>query len=176
MGKNIQEFIANSQGYQSQLIQLAAESLRRQKYNPVGAIFQFMFVENWPSLNWGVVDYWRSPKPGYAALQKAYQPILPSIEWAKNSFNATETPTFGLWLINDTQNALKDIDYEWTLWHAGQLVDKKTLRTQIGADHASKVGEVVMPALQSGSYQLRTRLVTAQGNVVGENSYEFAVN
>lgn len=28
----------------------------------------------------GVVDYLRQPKAGYYALQRAYQPILPSIE------------------------------------------------------------------------------------------------
>nr|WP_257012540.1 hypothetical protein [Klebsiella pneumoniae] len=30
--------------------------------------------------SWGVVDYLRQPKAGYYALQRAYQPILPSIE------------------------------------------------------------------------------------------------
>ena len=30
------------------------------------AVFQFMFVEHWPSMNWGVVDSLRQPKEGYA--------------------------------------------------------------------------------------------------------------
>ncbi len=39
-----------------------------------------MFVETWPSINWGVVDYLRHPKAGYYALQRADQPLLPSLD------------------------------------------------------------------------------------------------
>src|SRR5262249_14982903 len=51
-GQNIQEFIANTQHYQAHLLKYAAESYRRQKFHPVTSIFQFMFVEDWPSINW----------------------------------------------------------------------------------------------------------------------------
>ncbi len=79
----------------------AAESYRRQRYQPVTALFQFMFVETWPPST-GVVDYLRQPKAGYYALQRAYQPILPSIEPVTASWRQGSPATVRLWAINDT--------------------------------------------------------------------------
>lgn len=76
IGTSLEELIANTQAYQSRLVQVAAEGLRRQAWQPVTGIFQFMFVEHWPSMSWGVVDYLRVPKPGWHALRRAYQPVL----------------------------------------------------------------------------------------------------
>jgi beta-mannosidase len=176
MGKNIQEFINNSQGYQARLIQLAAESLRRQKYKPVGAIFQFMFVEDWPSMNWGVVDYWRHTKPGYAALQQAYQPILPSIEWSKESYQALDTPAFNLWIVNDTQDAWTGLSYEWVLLKDGQSADSGKLAAAVQADHATQIGKVLTKPLIAGAYRLQVRLRQENGSLIGDNNYEFLVN
>jgi beta-mannosidase len=78
-GASVTELIANTQRYQAEVLQFAAESYRRQKHAPVSAIFQFTFNECWPSAGWGIVDYWRRPKAGFAALARAYQPVLPSI-------------------------------------------------------------------------------------------------
>ena len=90
-GESVTELIANTQRYQAELLQFAAESYRRQKHAPVGAIFQFMFNECWPSANFGIVDYWRRPKPGFAALARAYQPVLPSISWTPETVHSGET-------------------------------------------------------------------------------------
>ena len=69
-------FITNSQAYQASLIQVCHKSYRRAKYNPMIGIFQYMFVDEWPSISWSVVDVRRQPKPGYEALKTAMQPIL----------------------------------------------------------------------------------------------------
>lgn len=175
MGKNIQEFIANSQNYQSRLIQLAAESLRRQKYNPVGAIFQFMFVEDWPSMNWGVIDYWRHPKPGYSALQLAYQPILPSIEWSQENYKPEDTPIFGLWIINDTHTSLNKINYEWILLHEGKEIKKGKLITSMQADSSEKIGEITVNPLPVGSYSFQVKLFQESEILISNNNYDFFV-
>ena len=80
-GDSLESFVKNSQEYQAKLTQLAGESYRRQRYQPVAAMFQFMFNETWPSINWGVMDYTRQAKAGYWALKQVYQPVLASIEW-----------------------------------------------------------------------------------------------
>lgn len=77
LGSTVNSLITNTQQYQAKLLQFAAENLRRQAWTPITGIFQFMFNEHWPSMNWGVVDYLRHPKPGYEALRRAYQPVLP---------------------------------------------------------------------------------------------------
>ncbi|MEZ4364558.1 MAG: glycoside hydrolase family 2 TIM barrel-domain containing protein [Kofleriaceae bacterium] len=77
LGGSLASLISNTQAYQARLLQFAAEGLRRQMWQPITGIFQFMFVEHWPSMSWGVVDYRRIPKPGWEALRRAYQPVLP---------------------------------------------------------------------------------------------------
>ena len=44
-------------------------------------VYQFMFVDDWPSITWSVVDYYRRPKLAYAALAQAMQRVLPSLEY-----------------------------------------------------------------------------------------------
>jgi beta-mannosidase len=76
IGKTLDALIHDTQIYQARLFQHAVEGLRRQAWQPVTGVFQFMFVEHWPSMNWGAVDYLRHPKLGFAALARAYQPVL----------------------------------------------------------------------------------------------------
>ena len=101
-GNNIKQMIRNTQAYQSQLVATAAESYRRQRYQPVTALFQFMFVET-ALYQLGVVDYLRKPKAGYFALKRAYQPILPSIEPVTAQWMSGAAATLRLWAINDTE-------------------------------------------------------------------------
>jgi beta-mannosidase len=174
-GKDIHEFIANSQAYQARLTQLAAESLRRQKYQPVGAIFQFMFVENWPSMNWGVLDYWRQPKAGYHALARAYQPLLPSIEWSVEQPAAGSTPQFGLWLVNDQQRAHTGLQYAWELACNGSPLARDSFSARVDADQATRLRSVTAPPLPSGRCAMRVDVRASDGTVLAENLYEFSV-
>ena len=175
-GNTIQEFIANSQHYQAKLIQLAAESLRRQKYQPVTSIFQFMFVEDWPSLNWGIVDYWRQPKPGYAALKAAYQPVLPSIEWKKESYQSNENIQLGLWIVNDNWQKYPQAKLSYQLTGPQTEFQTEDVRVvNIDEDSAVKVMDTPSYHLDPGQYTLHTKLVDQDGRGLGSNSFDFTV-
>ena len=97
--KNTTELIKDSQNYQAKLIKYATEMLRIQKYNGTTAIFQFMFNEGWPSMNWGIVDYYRQIKPGYTALKNAYAPII--VVTKQNEDNLLE-----FFVVNDTNKTI----------------------------------------------------------------------
>ncbi len=174
-GKNIDEFIFNTQSYQSKITQYAAESYRRQKYKPVGAAFQFMFVENWPSINWAVVDYWRKPKPAYYALQKAFQPVLPSIEWHKNQFTEKQTLGFKFWVINDLQTDFMQAQLEYSLSRGHKLVEQFTQYHDIARDSVIKVNDWQHKTLPTGKYELVLRLKDSAGKVLGINNLSFSV-
>ena len=174
-GQDIHEFIANSQAYQARLLQLAAESLRRQKYQPVGAIFQFMFVEDWPSMNWGVLDYWRRPKADYRALARAYQPLLPSIEWSVEQPAAGSTPQFGLWLVNDLPRAYADLELAWELGCNEHVLAGEAFRAGVGADQSIRLRSVSAPALPSGRCALRVAVRTDKNVLLAQNLHEFIV-
>jgi beta-mannosidase len=174
-GKDIHEFITNSQAYQARLIQLAAESLRRQKYKPVGAIFQFMFVEDWPSVSWGVLDYWRQPKPGYQALARAYQPLLPSIEWSVEQPSAGSMLEFGLWLVNDLPRTQDGLLLSWELDCNAQVLAADSFKTRVDADAAMRLRTITSPALPSGGCTLHIWLQGSDATLLAENQYDFNV-
>ncbi|GAB7563968.1 glycoside hydrolase family 2 TIM barrel-domain containing protein [Methylobacillus methanolivorans] len=174
-GKNIEEFIANSQHYQARLLQFAVENYRRQRYAPVSAVFQFMFVENWPSINWGIVDYWREPKAGYDALRTAYQPILPSLEWKQDEYPVGATPQIGLWAINDTWQGFEHARYKVTLYRNGTALDNLQLPLEMPPDSGHKLRDYALPALQAGQYQLKAEITGQDGKLMGRNQYSFSV-
>jgi beta-mannosidase len=174
-GKNINEFIQNTQTYQSKLTKLAAESYRRQRYSPVTGIFQFMFVEDWPSINWGIVDYWRIPKPAYDALAIAYQPILPSIEWSVDTFAIDDTAVFGMWIINDKWQTYLDAEYQVSLLKDGQLLESKKITIDILEDSAKKIDDFKVLLTAVGSYSLQVKALSNSGVVLGQNQHDFIV-
>jgi beta-mannosidase len=80
-GHNIHDFMVNTQRYQAVAVRYTTELLRRRKWAGSTGIYQFMLVDDWPSITWSVIDYYRRPKLAYAALAQAMQPVLPSLEY-----------------------------------------------------------------------------------------------
>jgi beta-mannosidase len=74
------------------------------KGEELAAIYQFMFVDSWPAITWSVLDNERKKKPGYLALQQAYQPVL--IVASVNK--AAILPTVTVTVINDTQDEYRN--------------------------------------------------------------------
>lgn len=156
---NLKQFIADSQTYQAKLIKYATEMLRIQKYQGTTGIFQFMFNEGWPSMNWGIVDYYRHIKPGYTALQKAYAPII--IVAKQVSPQSVE-----LYVVNDT---LHDIDNA-NLFVTAYAQDNKqsyTYPVAIEKDSVQKVATLTYRQLKSLDMSLETDKQLAY------NHYEF---
>lgn len=174
-GKTLDEFITNTQQYQAQLTQLAAESYRRQAYRPVGALFQFMLVENWPSMNWGAVDFWRNPKPGYYALQRAYQPILPSLAWNKVSYALGEPIKLGLWALNDSFTAYPAAQYQVSLLQGNKRLDTQRFNLDLSADMHQHMRDYIAPSLAVGDYRIEATLHDAQGKQLSSNEYRFTI-
>jgi beta-mannosidase len=101
VGDNIESFIKSSQDYQADLLQTAVDFYRRTKFKGINGIFQFMFIDCWPSITWSIVDYYLEPKPAYFTLKKAFQPIYISINVRQDQYFAGKKFMFDIYLIND---------------------------------------------------------------------------
>jgi beta-mannosidase len=121
LGNSIDEFIKNSQDYQAELLKYSIENYRRAKHNPTAGLFQFMFVDCWPSITWSVLDYYRKPKKGYEILKRAYQPVLVSLQVKRgpiigSTINNDGTvqmfafwdPRQAVWITNDLYKEFKN--------------------------------------------------------------------
>lgn len=175
MGSSIEELIANTQQYQATVTQFAAESYRRQRFHPVTAIFQFMFVEDWPSVNWGILDYWRNPKPGYYALATAYQRVLPSVASSRDRWKRGEKVTLDLWITNDTLDDLSGSQLVLRLQSPDGHADEQALQVNLAADSNQKVMTVSWKQLPPGAYRLSLQLQDAKQEVLGSNLFTFEV-
>lgn len=168
-GENMADFITNTQRYQAELVAMAAESYRRQRFQPVTALFQFMFVETWPSINWGVVDYLRQPKAGYYALQRAYQPLLPSIEPVTLKWQAGQPGQIRLWTVNDRWEALEGATLSWTISQQRQTLTQGSRKVDIAADSGSKQVDLSFTPRTTAPVKVTARISDAQGRVKAEN-------
>lgn len=175
-GDSIHDLVRNTQEYQRRLIKFAAESYRRNRYQKVAGIFQFMFVESWPSVNWGVVDYRRKTKPGYDSMRVAYQPVLPTIASAQDEFQIGTTPEFPIWIVNDLHREFDGAQLQSSLWRDENIVTSNSLEIEIAADSAAMVQTWSAPNLVSGAYELKLKLVAASGEVLGTNYQKFSVS
>lgn len=101
MEKSINSFIKNSQKYQSDVLLTAIDFYRRKKFNGINGIFQFMFIDCWPSITWSVVDYYGKKKLGYETLKKAYQPLYVSVNLLQETYFKGKKINFSVYIIND---------------------------------------------------------------------------
>lgn len=161
LGRTLEAFIWNSQNYQAALLRFATEHYRRAKWTKVTGLYQFMFVDDWPSVTWSVVDYYRRPKRGYTTLAEAMQPTLPSIEYAIDNPGAPLT----LWVVNDRFEAFPAARLTWTI---GGREHAQTL--DVPADGVIKAAVVgVGTAIAGGTDTLEVRLEDAAGRPLGRN-------
>ena len=175
MGKNVREFVDNTQQYQAKLIKFAAESYRLQRYQPVSAIFQFMFVENWASINWAVVDYWRNPKPGYEALKTAYQPVLPIVSSQQDSLQLGEKINLDLTVINDLWQAFPNAEVSYTLQRKWQHLKEGEIAVDLPPDSLTELTTIDLTPWQVGDYELVAIIRDRDGKFLGQNVFNFKV-
>jgi beta-mannosidase len=114
-GKSIGDFVYNSQAYQVELLQTAIDFYRREKYDKVTALFQFMFIDCWPSITWSVIDYYGSPKKAYYTLQKAFQPVYVSVKVRQKKYLPGSKLNLDIWIINDLHKEFKNCTIKFSL-------------------------------------------------------------
>lgn len=176
---SLENLIEMTQTFQANHVKYLAECFRRRKYNPVGAIFQFMFNGCWPSISHGVVDYYRIPKKGYYALRDAYSPLLISIDCNKYDYVFGDTVRVQIWVINDLARKYQGLDVEICILN--EQGNKCHLRriegVDIDPDCAILAGEVDwrISEKEPDSYKMRIRLLDSKGAALSENSFSFQV-
>ena len=123
-GNDINEFIKNSQDYQTDLLTTATEFYRRKKNDGITGIFQFMFVDCWPSITWSIVDFYGKKKPGYFALQKAFKPLLLSVRLRQDTYLPEAKFNADVWVINDMHKSFNHCSLSF-IWKEKILLEIK---------------------------------------------------
>ncbi|MDI3310814.1 MAG: glycoside hydrolase family 2 TIM barrel-domain containing protein [Thermoanaerobacterium sp.] len=176
MGVNLDEFIENSQKYQANLLKYAIEEYRLDKYKDLGGIYQFMFVDCWPSITWSVVDYNREPKKGYFALKQAYQLVLPVVKMMRSKWTKKKGVEIRLYIINDYHKILQGYRYELLIKKDENETIIKDGKFNIEEDTVKEVARFGYSApkeLDDGDYKLIIKIFDDMGQIVSLNDYEI---
>lgn len=172
LGVSLDEFIANSQAYQSFLVQYATECYRRAKYTRITGLFQFDFCDPWPAVTWSVVDYWRNPKPAYDALRRSMQPVLPSIRFP-DKIEAGKAILISFSIVNDLAEEFHGATCEWRLEGGLGDIASASFPVDIPADGISAETKLTLTSLVPGKYKLS--VVVTSDKILGENWYELNI-
>lgn len=101
--KNDNEYTFFSQATQQEALKIAIEAHRRNKPRCMGTMF-WQYNEPYPCVGWGCLDYSGEEKPVYYTVEKAYQPIIFSID------NHTNKDSLFVYVCNDL-NSNKNLNY-----------------------------------------------------------------
>jgi beta-mannosidase len=181
-GDSWAQFVANSQAYQARLLKFAIERYRQAKYTRLGGLFQFMFMDCWPSITWSVVEYDRTPKQAYQTLQQVYQPVLIGVNFEREHLlTSTDLGGHGRplrivpWVVNDRTAHLAGCTY-------AVEIEGDSGRSHAGASGPFDVpADGVLPhapgvevsAPPPGRYTVHLMLHCA-GETISTNSYELS--
>ncbi len=186
MGDGWDDFVRNSQRYQARLLKFAIERYRQAKYDKLGGLFQFMFMDCWPSVTWSVVAHDRTPKQGYRVLQEAYQPVLIGFNPPRDAIitgvdrgGHARPLVVSPWVVNDRHCVLTGCVYDIAIEGIGGCFafssDKPFDVAPDAVLHRAPSVTCALPGdLEPGSYSLA--LTLRQGaEALSRNSYELAV-
>lgn len=171
-GSSIEDFIVASQLYQAQVTRYGTEIYRRAKWKGNTGIYQFMFVDDWPSVTWAVVDYFRRAKPGYLALRSSMQPVLPSIEYEIDNRDKPIT----LHIVNDLHRSFASARLKWRVVSAdSRAAPASSRQLDIPEDSAFKVQLLgPLPAVTRGGARLEVWIEDNAGKILGKSALTAA--
>ena len=75
LSDNLDQYIAATQEYQAKLVRYHTEFYRRHKFRPCNGAHVFCFNDCWSAITWALVEYDRTPKKAYYALQQSMAPL-----------------------------------------------------------------------------------------------------
>jgi beta-mannosidase len=181
--QSLDDFIEMSQKYQYDMDRYIIEFARRKKYDHISGVYPYMFKETWPSINWGIVDYKRTPKMAYQGVKEAMAPVMVTIEWEKTHFRASDEIKAPLWLVNDKNEPMEDVKLNWKVFKFDDEEKKPLVSNSLTCDipaDSSKIGscaEFTIPqnAQKGEKWVLDVELKDKDGKVLSTNDYVFGV-
>lgn len=176
-GGSIEEFIENSQDYQASYLKTAIDFYRREKNRRITGIFQFMFIDCWPSITWSVVDFYSKIKKGYYSLQNAFQPVYVSVRLRQKKYLKGGFLNIDLWILNDLDKDFLNCSLEIK---AGDIPLGKLEGIDVARNcnlfYAWESLKFTLPDdITEGEYTIYFRLYDSSSNSLSHNSETIAL-
>lgn len=185
MGESLSQFIKNSQNFAYRAEKEIVEFLRQRKYSPIAAMFHYYWIDPYPCIGCGVMDYFRRPYPHYYAIRDTYHKVLVSLEWCKNerilgvekTYRSGEEFIAKLWVTNDTEKEYPKSKLNWKIVNSNNSEKIGSIELSIPKDESVVVGNIFwqIPNGKSGNYNVEMRLIDSNNKLLSKNHFEFKV-
>ncbi|MEK3885062.1 sugar-binding domain-containing protein [Paenibacillus sp. PL2-23] len=173
---SLEQFVESTQIAHGTILQFALELYRRRKPRMSG-VSLCHFITHWPDIKWGLVDYYGQKKISFDYVKRSYQPLLPSLAFAKRRWNPDETFQGELWIVNDYHDAYGDTELEWTLSnHKGEVVQSGTVEAQVASNSSAKFSDIAWKVDADAAGEFSVALTLKQGgSVLASNAYKLLI-
>lgn len=176
LGRNVIEFVENSQNYQSELLKTAIHFYRRKKNNGITGIFQFMFIDCWPSITWSVVDYYLVKKKAYNTLKECFSPVLLSVFLRQDQYFVESKLNFDFHIINDTHKKLNKLELNISI-NKKSIAHFNNLNLEGNSllfKHFESLKVMLPKSLNVGLHDLEFELID-NGRILSSNKFSITV-
>lgn len=163
-----------TQLYQSYVLKVQIETLRRLKYRPTGGFCFSVLADPLPNVSASVLDHRRVPKDAYTTVRDACAPIVVVADLPPDWVNPGDSLGLDIHLVNDRRTPLDDATVTATAsWAGGSST--WTYGGPVDPDDVVKVGTVSM-TVPATLGELSVELVARDGDeIVAGNRYTTAV-
>ena len=172
--ESFEEWRDVTQLYQSHVLKVQIETLRRLKYRPTGGFCFSSLADPSPNISSSVLDHSRTAKDAYETVFEACRPVIVVADLPPDWVNPGATLELDLHLVNDLRTPIGDAKVEATAsWAGGSAT--WTFGGPVESDDVVKVGTVEMTVPDTLGELAVEIVATDGGEVLAGNRYTTAV-
>ncbi len=178
MGNSIEEFIENSQVYQSEVLKTAIDFYRRKRFDGINGIFQFMLIDCWASISWAVVDYFGEKKKAYDTIKLCYQPVYISVNLRQDQYFTGKKFLFDLYIMNDLYKRFENCLLKFSIngSQAGKIENINLNENQMLFIKTESIDIQVPNSLSTELHKMELELIEKDtGKRITYNYFDFCV-
>lgn len=176
--KSLDEFAEATQVAQGTYFQYAMELYRTRKPK-MSALCFCHFILNTPDFKWATVDYYLQPKKSHYFIQKAYQPLLVTLQYERRRWMPGEDFTGKIWVVNDFMKAFKGCEAKVKFLDTNKkVVKEETVKIgDVDEDSSNQFATVkcAVPGKIGDKFYVEIEMADKNGNEVSANDYMFLV-
>jgi beta-mannosidase len=161
--------------YQSYVLRVQIETLRRLKYRPTGGFCFSNLADPAPNVSASVLDHERVPKDAYATVRAACAPVIVVADLPPDWVNPGDRLRLDVHIVNDRRTPIDDARVDATArWAGGSM--SWAFGGPVEADEVVKVGELSLTVPETLG-ELAFELVATEATDVplARNRYTTAV-
>ncbi|MFI3320357.1 MAG: sugar-binding domain-containing protein [Rikenellaceae bacterium] len=176
--KSLEEFVEATQVAQGVYFQYSMELYRTRKPK-MSALCFCHFILNTPDFKWATVDYYLRPKESHYYIQRAFQPLLVTLQHTQRRWMPNTDFKGKLWVVNDYMRDYAGCEVDVKILDTNkQLVKRQNYKLgNVKGDSSKEFVDVSfsVPGKMGDKFYVELTMRDNSGNTISTNEYMFLV-